>query len=48
LNGAAPGGAYSVPVTLAFPKQASDHNRFAIVDIDSDRRYRQHRHNRER
>jgi hypothetical protein len=35
LNGAAPGGAYSVPVTLAFPKQASDHNRFAIVDIDN-------------
>ena len=35
LNGTAPGGAYSVPVTLAFPKQASDHNRFAIVDIDN-------------
>jgi hypothetical protein len=33
LNGTAPGGAYSVPVTLAFPKQASNHNRLAIVDV---------------
>jgi hypothetical protein len=33
LNGTAPGGAYSVPVTLAFPKQASDHNGSAIVDV---------------
>lgn len=33
LQGTAPGGAYSVPVTLAFPKQISDHNGFAIVDI---------------
>ena len=33
LNGVAPGGAYSVPVTLAFPKQASNHNRLAIVDV---------------
>ena len=35
LNGGARGGAYSVPVTLAFPKQASDHNHFAIVDVDN-------------
>src|SRR5689334_18469686 len=33
LKGTAPGGDYSVPVTLAFPKQASDHNGFAIVDV---------------
>jgi hypothetical protein len=33
LQGTAPGGAYAVPVTLAFPKQVSDHNGFAIVDI---------------
>jgi Alpha/beta hydrolase domain len=33
LKGTAPGGGYSVPVTLAFPKQASDHNGFAIVDV---------------
>src|SRR5690242_8958356 len=33
LQGTAPGGGYSVPVTLVFPKQASDHNGFAIVDL---------------
>jgi hypothetical protein len=33
LKGTAPGGAYAVPVTIAFPKQASDHNGFAIVDV---------------
>jgi hypothetical protein len=35
LQGTAPGGGYSVPVTLAFPAQASDHNGFAVVDIDN-------------
>lgn len=33
MEGSAPGGAYAVPVTLAFPKEASDHNGFAIVDV---------------
>jgi hypothetical protein len=33
MEGTAPGGAYAVPVTLAFPKEASDHNGFAIVDV---------------
>ena len=33
MNGTAPGGSYSVPVTLAFPKRAGDHNGFAVVDI---------------
>jgi hypothetical protein len=33
MHGNAPGGAYAVPVTLAFPKQVPDHNGFAIVDI---------------
>lgn len=33
MEGSAPGGAYAVPVTLAFPKQASDHNGFALVDV---------------
>jgi Alpha/beta hydrolase domain len=33
MQGNAPGGAYAVPVTLTFPKQLSDHNGFAIVDI---------------
>ena len=33
MEGTAPGGAYSVPVTLALPKRASDHNGFAIVDV---------------
>ena len=33
MHGNAPGGAYAVPVTLAFPKQVPDHNCFAIVDI---------------
>jgi hypothetical protein len=35
LQGTAPGGAYAVPITLAFPKQASDHNGFAILDVDN-------------
>jgi hypothetical protein len=33
LQGTAPGGTYSVPVSLDFPKQAADHNGFAIVDV---------------
>jgi hypothetical protein len=33
LRSTAPGGAYAVPITLAFPKRVSDHNGFAIVDI---------------
>ena len=33
MEGTAPGGAYSVPVTLALPRLASDHNGFAIVDV---------------
>lgn len=33
MEGSAPGGAYAVPVTLAFPKQPSDHNGFAVVDV---------------
>jgi Alpha/beta hydrolase domain len=33
MEGSAPGGAYAVPVTLAFPKEASDHNGFAVVDV---------------
>ncbi|HMG50488.1 MAG TPA: alpha/beta hydrolase domain-containing protein, partial [Inquilinus sp.] len=33
MEGSAPGGPYTVPVTIAFPKQVSDHNGFAVVDI---------------
>lgn len=33
MEGTAPGGAYAVPVTLAFPSAASDHNGFAVVDV---------------
>jgi hypothetical protein len=33
MEGTAPGGAYAVPVTLAFPKEAFHHNGFAIVDV---------------
>jgi Alpha/beta hydrolase domain len=33
MEGTAPGGAYSVPVTLVLPKLASDHNGFAVVDV---------------
>jgi hypothetical protein len=33
MEGVAPGGAYSVPVVLAFPKVAADHNGFAMVDV---------------
>lgn len=33
MEGAAPGGAYSVPVVLAYPQAAADHNGFAVVDV---------------
>jgi hypothetical protein len=33
MEGTAPGGAYSVPITLAYPQAAADHNGFAIVDV---------------
>jgi hypothetical protein len=33
MEGMAPGGAYSVPITLAYPRAAADHNGFAIVDV---------------
>jgi len=33
MEGSAAGGAYAVPVTIAFPKEAFDHNGFAIVDV---------------
>jgi hypothetical protein len=33
MDGTAPGGAYSVPVTLAFPKDGAAHNGFAVVDV---------------
>jgi hypothetical protein len=33
LQGTAPGGTYSVPVSLNFPQHAADHNGFAIVDV---------------
>ena len=33
MDGIAPGGPYAVPVTIAFPTQASDHNGFAVVDV---------------
>jgi hypothetical protein len=33
MEGAAPGGAYAVPVTLAFPKDKAAHNGFAILDV---------------
>ena len=32
MEGTAPGGAYSVPITLALPKNAADHNGFVVVD----------------
>jgi hypothetical protein len=35
LLGTAPGGAYAVPVTLAFPKHRTDFNGFAIVDVQN-------------
>lgn len=35
LRGTAQGGAYAVPVTIAFPKKASDHNGFAVLDVDN-------------
>src|SRR5689334_8089098 len=33
MQGTAPGGAYSVPVTIAYPIRAADHNGFVIVDV---------------
>jgi hypothetical protein len=33
MEGVAPGGAYSVPLVLAYPQAAADHNGFAIVDV---------------
>jgi Alpha/beta hydrolase domain len=33
MDGAAPGGAYSVPVVLAFPVAATDYNGFAVIDV---------------
>ena len=33
MEGTAPGGAYAVPVTLAFPPRTADHNGFAVVDV---------------
>jgi hypothetical protein len=33
MEGMAPGGAYAVPVTLVFPKDAAAHNRVAVVDV---------------
>jgi hypothetical protein len=33
MEGVATGGAYSVPVTLAFPETDADYNRFAVIDV---------------
>jgi Alpha/beta hydrolase domain len=33
MEGVAPGGPYSVPVVLAFPKAAGDSNGFALLDV---------------
>ncbi|MGL4967682.1 MAG: hypothetical protein ACRC67_41080 [Inquilinus sp.] len=33
MEGSAPGGPYAVPVTVAFPVQASDRHGFAVVDV---------------
>src|SRR5262245_21733764 len=33
MEGSAPGGAYSVPMTLAYPQAAADHNGYAVVDV---------------
>ncbi len=33
MEGVAPGGPYSVPVVLAFPKAAGDYNGFALIDV---------------
>jgi Alpha/beta hydrolase domain len=33
MEGKAPGGSYSVPVTLTFPKNPADHSGVALVDI---------------
>jgi hypothetical protein len=33
MEGTAPGGAYAVPVTLVFPKEAAAHNGVAVVDV---------------
>jgi hypothetical protein len=33
MEGAAPGGAYSIPIVLAFPKGDVDYNGFAVIDV---------------
>jgi hypothetical protein len=33
IEGLAPGGAYNVPVVLAYPQAEADHNGFAVVDV---------------
>ena len=33
MEGVAPGGSYSVPVVLAFPKAVADYNGFALIDV---------------
>ena len=33
MEGRAPGGPYSVPVTLAFPQRPADHSGVAVVDV---------------
>jgi hypothetical protein len=33
MEGVAPGGPYSVPVVLAFPKAVADYNGFALIRI---------------
>ena len=33
MKGVAPGGAYSVPVVLAFPNVATEYNGFAVIDV---------------
>jgi Alpha/beta hydrolase domain len=33
MRGSAPGGAYDVPVTLAFPEQSKDYSGVAVVDV---------------
>jgi hypothetical protein len=33
MNGTAPGGAYDVPVTLAFPQESKDYSGVAVVDV---------------
>ena len=33
MEGVAPGGSYSVPIVLAFPKAVADYNGFALIDV---------------